>query len=280
MSEKKEQKKQKKKKKRGHALYAFVVLTLGVIIIVLSFLLLFHVQTIEVAGNEHISTTEIAETIQSDKYSSNSLYVLAKSRLGRITYPKAAESVTIHMAAPWKLKVTVKEKKIIASVLVNDEYVFFNEEGLVISKSMVMTDEVPFIEGTLAPEASVNEILPVQEKRVFRNIKDALKAFENCGVTPARIVSQGANLSIYLDRVCVELGSGDMELKIMQIPPIMEKLEGKEGTLDLKHYNETTEIITFKEKTEKDTEKDGEKDPGEGEQSEVDKEEIAEDENV
>ena len=43
------------------------------------------------------------------------------------------------------------------------------------------------------------------------------------------------------------LGSGDMELKISQIPDILTKLEGKKGTLDLRYYNELTEIISFKE---------------------------------
>ena len=40
----------KNRKKKSHRIYAFFVLTLGIMIIVLSMLLLFHIQKIEVKG--------------------------------------------------------------------------------------------------------------------------------------------------------------------------------------------------------------------------------------
>ena len=54
----------KKQKKTSHTLYAFTVLILGILIIVMSVLLLFHVQTIEVTGNKYINSSEIGESIQ------------------------------------------------------------------------------------------------------------------------------------------------------------------------------------------------------------------------
>lgn len=238
---------EKKQKKNNHTLYALVILTLGIAIIVMTVLLLFHVQTIVISGNEYVSSSEIAASIQDDKYAGNSLYVLAKDAMGKITFPKAVESAEIRMKAPWSIKVTVKEKEIIGCIIVGDEYVYFDEEGMVLRKSPVPKEGIPYIEGTEVEEAVLYEKLPVEEERLFRNVKDAVESFRQYDVVPERIVSSGADLTVYIGEVCVELGSGDMELKISQIPPIIEKLEGKTGTLDLRHYNDSSEIISFKE---------------------------------
>lgn len=244
MSEKKNEKRQKK---TGHALYAFVVLILGIAIIAMAILLLFHVQVIEISGNKYINSSEIAASIQSDKNAKNSLYLMGKSMMGKITFPKAVESARVRMKAPWIIKVTVKEKKIVGYTIVEDEYVYFDDKGIVLSKSEVLMEKIPYIEGISVPEAKLYKELPVDEKRVFRNILEATKSFEKYKIKPERIVSSGAELTVYIGGVCAELGSGDMELKIAQIPPILQKLEGKSGTLDLRYYKETSEIISFKE---------------------------------
>ena len=54
----------KEQKKTGRTIYALTVLILGILIIVMSASLLFHVQTIEVSGNEYVNSSEIGESIQ------------------------------------------------------------------------------------------------------------------------------------------------------------------------------------------------------------------------
>ena len=75
-------KKKKKKKKRKHRVYAFFVLLFAFLILVLGIFILFHVQKVEVKGNDYCSTEEIVKSVQNDKYSVNGLYVLAKYKLG------------------------------------------------------------------------------------------------------------------------------------------------------------------------------------------------------
>lgn len=75
-------KRKKKKKKRKHRVYAFFVLLFAFLILVLGIFILFHVQKVEVKGNDYCSTEEIVKSVQNDKYSVNGLYVLAKYKLG------------------------------------------------------------------------------------------------------------------------------------------------------------------------------------------------------
>lgn len=103
--------KAEKQKKNSHTLYALTVITLGIAIIVVSTLLLFHVQTIQIAGNRYVSTSEIADCIRSDKNTKNSLYLMGKSLAGKIEFPKAVRSARVRMTAPWSIRVTVEEKR-------------------------------------------------------------------------------------------------------------------------------------------------------------------------
>ena len=52
-------KKKKKKKKRKHRVYAFSVLLFAFLIFVLGSFILFHVQKVEVKGNDYCSTEDI-----------------------------------------------------------------------------------------------------------------------------------------------------------------------------------------------------------------------------
>lgn len=243
-------KKRKKKERKtggGHTLYAIVVLLLAIAIFVMSMLLLFHVQTIQIRGNKYVESSTVAKSIQSDKYATNTLCIMVKNALGKIKYPQSVESAKIRMKAPWSIQVTVKEKEAIGCTLIQNEYILFDQDGLVLGKTTVKPEDVLYVEGMQADKVKVNKEFPVKEKRIFRNIVDASESFEQYSVTPDRVLCDGANLTVYIGDICVTLGSGDMELKISQIPDILTKLEGKKGTLDLRYYNELTEIISFKE---------------------------------
>ena len=69
-----EEQPRRRRRKKSHRVYAFFVIMLGIVIIVLALLLLFHVQKIEIKGNEYCADKEILEAVQSDKFSTNSLY--------------------------------------------------------------------------------------------------------------------------------------------------------------------------------------------------------------
>ena len=73
----------KKTKRKSHRLYAFVVLLLAAAILVLSVLVLFYVQQIKVEGNEYCTDQQIVDTVRSDKYSINTLYIAGKYAIGK-----------------------------------------------------------------------------------------------------------------------------------------------------------------------------------------------------
>ena len=124
-------KKKKKKKKRKHRVYAFFVLLFAFLILVLGIFILFHVQKVEVKGNDYCSTEEIVKSVQNDKYSVNGLYVLAKYKLGYGKQPDCFESIKVSLKNPWTLKITVQEKERIGYVMDSDgKYYYFDSDGV------------------------------------------------------------------------------------------------------------------------------------------------------
>ncbi len=83
----------RRRRKKSHRVYAFFVIVLGLAIIVLAVLLLFHVQKIEIEGNEYCADKEIVEAVQNDRFSTNSLYVVGKYFLGKGEKPACLDSM-------------------------------------------------------------------------------------------------------------------------------------------------------------------------------------------
>ena len=128
----------KNRKKKSHRIYAFFVLTLGIMIIVLSMLLLFHIQKIEVKGNNYCTN---------DRFSNNSLYVLGKYKMGKGSTLPCFEKITVRLKAPWSIQITVKEKQPVGYMMDGQNYVYFDEEGLVVEKGTIPIEGIPLVEG-------------------------------------------------------------------------------------------------------------------------------------
>ena len=56
----------RRRRKKSHRVYAFFVIVLGLAIIALAVLLLFHVQNIEIKGNEYCADKEILEAVRAN----------------------------------------------------------------------------------------------------------------------------------------------------------------------------------------------------------------------
>ena len=112
-----------KKKKHAQRIYALVVLISGLAIIIMTVLLLFHIQRIEVKGNEYCSDREVAESIKSGRLSTNSLYLVLQYGMGKGNVLPCFESMQVSMKNPWTVQIRVKEKTIVAGMKEGEQYV-------------------------------------------------------------------------------------------------------------------------------------------------------------
>lgn len=239
----------RKKKGFGYYLYAFLAFGLFIANTVMLLMLIFHVQEIEVTGNETAQTSEIISWIKEDEYTANSVYALWKFSNYRGEIPEYLEEVKVRMVLPWKLRVTVQEKQAIAVLAEEDGYVTFDREGLVLARTTEMPENLPVVEGIYSGDVQVYEEIPVEDKNVFAYVDELIEELERLDLMPDRLLWDEDGMSAYYEKVYVKFGKSGFGDKVLQLSAILGELEGKKGTLHLEHYNETNESITFEKKS-------------------------------
>ena len=246
----KKKRRRKKKSKFGYYLYAVTVLLLTIINITLAALLLTQVQGIEVKGTKYSKKEDIVSWIEEDPLTINSLYTLWKYKFGHYTLPVYLEDVEVSLTAPWKVKVKVQEKQMIGCMLLDNSYVYFDAEGLVLKAGSEYDAEIPLIEGLKVKEAELFEYLDVENQKVFSYIVKVTEEVAESNLSPDRLVWEDDSMNLYFEQVCVKLGKSNFAEKILQLPPILSELEGKHGTLQMEHYTEDSTSISFEKSDE------------------------------
>lgn len=239
---------QNKRKKKTHRLYAAIVLLLGIVIFLLGFLLLFHVQKIEIRGNEYCSDQEIAEAIQNDRLSDNSLYVVLQYAIGHGKELPCMETMKVGIKNPWTLQVRVEEKTIVGCVKDEDTYTFFDRDGLVVKQSAAPMQGIPVVEEIDLSNVKLYEKLESKKAKILEKILDASSEAQKYELSIDKITYEDNEICLYIGNVCVNLGNSVTSEKIAQIPPIIEKLGKKKGTLHLENYSVGQGTITFEKK--------------------------------
>ena len=240
------QKKRKKKNWKRKICGAIIVIMM-ICFIFIGFLLVFQVKDMEVEGNTYLTKQEVADYVTSGELGSNSLYVLARFNLTDYKRLPAIESVKVGLKNPWTLKVKVNEKQVVGYIVSDDEFAYFDEDGIVLDKTNEWWENIPEIEGIDVGTIKLYEELPVSKgnKKVFSELLEMSESLSRCELAPTRVVCHDACLHLYFDNKCVVLGSDNYSDKIQQIPPIFEKLESQGGTLHLEHYTRQNTTISF-----------------------------------
>lgn len=237
----------KSRKKKAHRIYAFFVLAMGILIIVLTILLLFHIQNVEIKGNDYCSDQEILEVVQNDKFSNNSLYVLGKYAVGKGNTLPCLDELKVSMKTPWRITITVKEKPVVGCVYDKKDYSCFDKEGLVVEKRKTPIRGVPLVEGIKVNKVGEYERLKGKDAGIFEEVLETMQGLKKYGLSAKKIVYEKENIYVYIKNIRVNLGSNVTSVKIAQIPPIMKELGDKGGTLHLEKYVEEQDTVTFKE---------------------------------
>lgn len=240
----------KRKKKSNHRLYALVVLSLGIAIIVMSFTLLFHVQKIKIVGNHYVDSNDIAETIKKDKKATNTIYLVCKGKTGGFEFIPSIEKAKISFMAPWSVKIEVKEKQLAGAAMYDGEYYYFDDKGFIVHKDSMLLEDVPYIEDLTDKKLKLYKDLPVKDKGVIDNISSLSESLKKTELRPDHIICDGKEFSLLFGDIKVEIGKKDLGKKIIQIPPVLKELEGKSGTLDMKNYTNSEGMSSFEENTE------------------------------
>ena len=249
-AEQQPKKRRKKKKRFGYYLYAVTVFVLTLAIFIVATFLLTYVQNIEVTGTKYSNDYQIVEWVKEDPYTFNSLYAVGKFKLGYYELPSYLEDVSVGFKSPWELRVKVQEKQIVGCILSENSYVYFSDDGTVLQKGSEIIEGIPVVEGLEVSNIVLYEKLKIKDEKVFSYVVSISEEVKKNELAPDRLVWEEDSMNLYFDGICVRLGKLNFDEKLIQVPPILEEVEGKKGTFHLEHYNEMSTWISFEEEEE------------------------------
>lgn len=207
----------------------------------------YEVKNVYVEGNVHYSSDEIRNMVLTGKWGSNSLWLDHEYKNKAIEDVPFVETMDVEVLSPDTIKIIVFEKALAGYVEYLGKYVYFDKDGIVVEVSSMKTQGIPQVIGVDFDYVILHEALPVDNPDLFKAVLNITKLMTKYKVEAEKLYfkSNGETV-LYHNKVIIRLGNDEnLDLKIMNLPSLLENLEGMSGTLRMDKYDENTKKITF-----------------------------------
>lgn len=236
------------KPRRKKLVAGLVAVILVILLVVL--LTCFHIERIEVEGNQYYSEEDILKFVHSNGYIDNSILLMVRNHLHHDESIPFIAKLDMQYLSAHEVRVTVYEKAVAGCVQYMNEYVYFDQDGYVLEISQAKFTNAPCVYGLSFSKMELHEKLPVEDKKRFKLILRLTQLISKYQLQIDAIRFTSKN-EIVLEHgsVKVELGDGSiMEEQLVDLNQILEGLEGKRGTLNMRDFKATSGKASFKEK--------------------------------
>lgn len=233
-------------KRLGIILGIILVLLLGVIIYIRS---AYKLDNIQVTGSVHYSDEQIVNIVTNNKPTDNTVQFYLSNKLKPVENITFIDKYDIEIIGKHTITITVYEKQMAGCVMYMDQYIYFDDEGVVLETSSSKLEDVPCIDGLTFDSIVIGEALPVEDKRMFQNILTMTQLIEKNDLIIDEIrFDNKEEIILRKDDIKIQLGSeSNIEDKLMNLSSILDNLKGKKGTLDMTNYNAKEGNAIFKE---------------------------------
>ena len=207
----------------------------------------YTVTNVVVEGNIHYTDEEIEEIVMAGDMGHNSLYLARKYKNAEIKDVPFVETINVSIESKDSIRIYVYEKAIAGFVEYLGRYVYFDKDGIVVEVSNVKTDGVPEVIGVDFEYVVLYQKLPTKDEDLFRKVLDITKLLTKYNVSAQMLYfSDNGNTVMYCNEVAVNLGKYEnLDIKILNLPSLLGKIEGIKGTLHMEDYDESTKNVYF-----------------------------------
>lgn len=208
----------------------------------------YTVRTVYVEGNLHYTQEEIQNIVMEGPLGNNSLWLSFKYRNKGVEHIPFVDAMDVKVLAPDTIKISVYEKALAGYVEYLDSNMYFDKDGYVVECSDVKTVGVPEVVGLKFDYMVLGEKLPVENQNIFNSIMSITKLLNKYELNADKIYFHSSqDITIYFGNVKAALGSASsmLEDKVMILPRLLPKLEGKNGTLRMENYSQDNSDVAF-----------------------------------
>ena len=206
-----------------------------------------RIETMKVRGNIHYSDQQIRKLVRSSHYIDNSILLTAKTKVWHVRKKPFIDSIDIHLADRNTVLVEVTEKPIAACVLDGKNYVYFDQNGTVTDVESRYLDDIPLVEGVAFGKYAVRKTLDVEDQAAMDLVLQITECMAKSGMRIDKILlTEEKEIYLFRKEVCVRMGtSGNLEIKLANLPDMMAKADDLSGTLHMENYSERNKIVSF-----------------------------------
>lgn len=207
----------------------------------------YTVQTVYVDGNVHYTDDEIKDIVMTGKLGNNTLWLSRKYKDKKVDNIPFVETMDVTVISPDTIKISVYEKTLAGYIEYLGKYVYFDKDGIVAEVSEEKTAGLPEIIGVDFDYIVLYEPLPAENEDLFLAVLNMTKLMTKYNVVAQKMYfKDNDDIVLYHDDIVINLGNDEnIDLKVMNLPPILEKLEGKAGTLRMEDYDDSTDKTSF-----------------------------------
>jgi membrane protein involved in colicin uptake len=246
----------RRKARREKAARIFkIVLKILLILVVLCAIAFVYIRTcyklksIKVTGTDHYTDQQMVDIVTGGKDYGNTLLFILESRLNPAQDVTFIDKIDVTYVNRNSVEITVYEKAMAGCIKYNDQYAYFDGDGIVLEISDAKLDDVPCIEGLTSDSVEQGKKLDVGDSGFFQEILTMTQLIYKSGIQIDKITyDTDQNLILHKDRIKIRIGDGEnLETKFMNLESILESVKGKKGTLDMSNYSESQRNVIFKE---------------------------------
>lgn len=249
MSERQDNVIQFKKKRKGMtAVFLLVILVVFAVILFTCF----RIDDIEVTGNKHYTEKEIRDFVFAKGYIDNTVLLMVKNKIRPIEDIPFIAKLDIEYVSAHRVTITVYEKAMAGCIEYMNAYVYFDQDGYVLEISQTKLDDAPCITGMSFESMELHEQLPIEDEDRFKiilKLTQLINKYE-LKIDSIKFTSEGEIVMGY-QSIRIELGDGsNLEEQLVDLNKILQGLEGKKGTLNMRDFDSASGKASFKTSTE------------------------------
>lgn len=213
------------------------------------------VRKVYVEGNSLYTGQEIADLVVPTEYSDDLIYkirhnVIFLSLLSALPGSNNipfVKKVNVRPAGYDSVRIAVEEKQLDGYIPYANRNLYFTSDGIVQEISSLTVTGVTYVSGLDVSEAAVGGKIQAEDEDKLVLLLDALQTMKKYNLNAdSLLIADNNSIALFFDRVEVDIGRSDYELKISKISQIMPYLDDRSGVIDLTNYNSADENIILK----------------------------------
>jgi len=146
-------------------------------------------------------------------------------------------------------RIIVHEKRITGCVIVMGRYMFFDKDGIIVESADAQVEGVPVVTGLEFDEIVLYKPLKVQKQSLFDTILELARLIELNEIEADKIdFDANYEVTLQLEDISVLLGKKtNYDEQMNALSGILQSLQGRTGTLDMRNYSGENGEVIFKE---------------------------------